>query len=128
MRRRRGRWRRRFCLLRVGWWRGSCGARCAGGGVPPGPRGGGSGGGGGTARQLEAKFLPVAGGLVAGEWRARLRRAVIAADPEGAEQRRRRAERHAKVSLFGDDDGTAVLTGSKLPAIEAAAAMEIGRA
>jgi hypothetical protein len=76
-----------------------------------------------TARQVEAKILPVAGGLVAGELRARLRRAVIAADPEGAEQRRRRAERHAKVSLFGDDDGTAVLTGSKLPAIEAAAAM-----
>jgi Domain of unknown function (DUF222) len=76
-----------------------------------------------TARAVEAKVLPDAGGLVAGELRARLRRAVIAADPEGAEQRRQQAERHAKVSLYGDDDGTATLTGSKLPVIEAAAAM-----
>jgi Domain of unknown function (DUF222) len=76
-----------------------------------------------AARAVEKKILPVAGGLVAGELRARLRRAVISADPEGAEARRRRAERHAKVNLFGDDDGTAVLAGSKLPAVEAAAAM-----
>jgi Domain of unknown function (DUF222) len=76
-----------------------------------------------TARRVEAEVLPGAGDLVAGELRARLRRAVIAADPEGAEARRRRAERRAKVSLFGDDDGTAVLAGSKLPAVEAAAAM-----
>jgi hypothetical protein len=76
-----------------------------------------------TARAVEAKVLPGAGGLVAGELRARLRRAVIAADPEGAERRRQQAERHAKVSLYGDDDGTATLTGSNLPVIEAAAAM-----
>ena len=76
-----------------------------------------------TARVVEAKILPLAGGLVAGELRARLRRAVITADPGGAEQRRRKAERDAKISLYGDDDGTATLTGSKLPAIEAAAAM-----
>ena len=48
---------------------------------------------------------------------------MIAADPGGAEQRRRQAERHAKISLYGDDDGTATLAGSKLPVIEAAAAM-----
>ncbi len=76
-----------------------------------------------AARAVEAKILPQAGGLVPGELRARLRRAVIAADPEGAEARRRRGERLARVSLFGEDDGTAVLTGSKLPAVEAAAAM-----
>ena len=70
-----------------------------------------------TARVVEAKILPLAGGLVAGELRARLRRAVITADPGGAEQRRRKAERDAKISLYGDDDGTATLTGSKLPAI-----------
>jgi hypothetical protein len=76
-----------------------------------------------TARAVEAAILPAAGGLVTGELRARLRRAVITADPEGAEQRRQRAERLAKISLYGDDDGTATLTGSKLPAVEAAAAM-----
>ncbi len=76
-----------------------------------------------TARAVEEKILPNAGNQVTGELRARLRRAVIAADPEGAEQRRKQAERHAKVSLYGDEDGTAVLTGSKLPAVEAAAAM-----
>ncbi|MDX6394872.1 MAG: hypothetical protein QOJ73_5935, partial [Streptosporangiaceae bacterium] len=76
-----------------------------------------------VARAVEKKILPNAGGQVTGELRARLRRAVIAADPEGAERRRKQAERHAKVSLYGDEDGTAVLTGSKLPAVEAAAAM-----
>ncbi len=76
-----------------------------------------------TARAVEAKILPNAGNQVTGELRARLRRAVIAADPEGAERRRKQAERHAKVSLYGDEDGTAVLTGSRLPAVEAAAAM-----
>ena len=75
------------------------------------------------ARAVEEKILPNAGGQVTGDLRARLRRAVIAADPEGAERRRKQAERHAKVSLYGDEDGTAVLTGSKLPAVEAAAAM-----
>jgi Domain of unknown function (DUF222) len=76
-----------------------------------------------AARGVEAKVLPEAGGQVAGDLRARLRRAVITADPDGAEQRRQEAERHAKISLYGDHDGTATLAGSKLPAIEAAAAM-----
>jgi uncharacterized protein DUF222 len=76
-----------------------------------------------AARRVEEKILPGAGDQVAGDLRARLRRAVISADPEGAEQRRQEAERHAKISLYGDHDGTATLAGSKLPAIEAAAAM-----
>ncbi len=76
-----------------------------------------------TARAVEATILPTAGGLVYGELRARLRRAVITADPEGAERRRRQAERQATVRLYGGEDGTATLAGSQLPAIEAAAAM-----
>ena len=53
-----------------------------------------------------------------------LRRAVIAADPEGAEQRRKDAQRHAKVSLYPDPDAdTATLAGTRLPAVHAAAAM-----
>jgi Domain of unknown function (DUF222) len=75
------------------------------------------------ARAVEEKILPSAGGLTRPYLRERLARAVIAADPEGAERRREQAERQAKVSLYGDEDGTATLAGSKLPAVHAAAAM-----
>jgi len=75
------------------------------------------------ARAVEAKVLPTAGGLVRTELRDRLARAVICADPAGAEKRREQAERQAKVSLYGDPDGTATLAGSSLPAVHAAAAM-----
>jgi hypothetical protein len=76
-----------------------------------------------AAQVVEGKVLPRAGDLAYGQVRAVVRRAVIAADPEGAEQRRQDAERGARVSLYPDDDLTATLTGSKLPAIQAAAAM-----
>jgi hypothetical protein len=74
-------------------------------------------------RAVEAAVLPAAGGLVYGELRARLRRAVITDDPEGAERRRRQAERQATIRLYGGEDGTATLAGSQLSAVEAAAAM-----
>ena len=49
---------------------------------------------------------------------------MIAADPEGAEQRRQDAERHAKVSLYPDPaDGTATLAATRLPGVHAAAGM-----
>jgi Domain of unknown function (DUF222) len=76
-----------------------------------------------AARAVEAQVLPDAGRQTTAQLRVRIRRAVIAADPDGAEQRRQDAERHAKVSLYADDDGTATLTGAGLPAVEAAAAM-----
>jgi Domain of unknown function (DUF222) len=75
------------------------------------------------ARVVEAAILPYAGKWTLARLRYRLRKAVIAADPEGAERRRQDAERSAQVRLYADDDGTATLTGSKLPAVEAAAAM-----
>jgi hypothetical protein len=52
-----------------------------------------------AARLVEDKVLPAAGGQTTGMLRAALRRAVIAADPQGAERRREEAERQAKVSL-----------------------------
>ena len=55
-----------------------------------------------TARAVESAVLPKAGGQTSGQLRVALRRAVIAADPEGAEQRRKEAQRHAKVSLYPD--------------------------
>ena len=75
------------------------------------------------ARAVEAKVLPGAGDLTTGMLRAVLRRAVIAADPDGAEERRKKAERQAKVVLYPDEDSTATLTGQRLPTILAAAAM-----
>jgi len=75
------------------------------------------------ARAVEDKILPAAGGLVRTELRDRLARAVIRADPGGAERRRERAERQADVRLHPDDDHTAAITGSKLPQIHAAAAI-----
>jgi hypothetical protein len=76
-----------------------------------------------AARAVEAKVLPAAGDWTTGQLRAALRRAVIAADPEGAERRREEAERRAKVCLYPDPDGTASLAGYSLPSVRAAAAM-----
>ena len=47
---------------------------------------------------------------------------MITADPEGAERRREQAERLAKVTLYPDAEGTASLSGQRLPGIRAAAA------
>jgi Domain of unknown function (DUF222) len=76
-----------------------------------------------AARAVEAQVLPGAGRQTTARLRARLRRAVLAADPDGAEQRRQDAERQARVCLYSDSDGTATLAGMGLPAVAAAAAM-----
>jgi Domain of unknown function (DUF222) len=76
-----------------------------------------------AARAVEAAVLPGAGGQTTAQLRVRLRRAVIAAGPDAAERRREEAERQARVSLYADEDGTATLAGSGLPAVQAAAAM-----
>jgi hypothetical protein len=76
-----------------------------------------------TAQAVEAAVLPSAGTDTTSQLRARLRRAVIAADPDGADRRRQEAERGAKVSLYPDQEGTATLVGQNLPGTRAAAAM-----
>jgi hypothetical protein len=76
-----------------------------------------------AARAVEARILPNAGFQTTGQLRATLRRAVIAVDPEGAERRRKEAERRAKVCLYPDEEGTATLAGQSLPGTRAAAAM-----
>jgi hypothetical protein len=76
-----------------------------------------------TARAVEAKLLGTAGDKTTAQLRAALRRAVIAADPKGAEGRREEAEQRARVNLYPDDDGTASLSGYNLSSIRAAAAM-----
>src|SRR5450432_3782360 len=76
-----------------------------------------------TARAVEARVLPAAGGQTTGMLRAALRRSVIAADPAGAEERRQEAERQSQVVLYPDQDCTATLAGQRLPAVHATAAM-----
>jgi hypothetical protein len=73
-----------------------------------------------TARVVEAQVLPEARQKTYAELRARLHHLVIAADPEGAEERRQNAERGANVRLYADDDQTATLVADKLPQIESA--------
>jgi Domain of unknown function (DUF222) len=75
-----------------------------------------------AARAVEDRVIPLAGDLTYGQLHAAVRRAVRAVDPEGAEHRREAAERRAKVSLYPDQDGTATLAGTRLPAPEATAA------
>ena len=75
------------------------------------------------ARRVEERVLPAAGDQTAGMLRAALRRAVLAADPAGAEERRKDAERRSQVVLYPDQDCTATLAGQRLPAVHAAAAM-----
>jgi hypothetical protein len=72
---------------------------------------------------VEARVLPAAGGQTTSQLRAAVRRAVLAIDPEGAEQRRRDTERNARICLYPGEEGTASLTGSCLPGLQAAAAM-----
>ncbi|HEY2075325.1 MAG TPA: DUF222 domain-containing protein, partial [Streptosporangiaceae bacterium] len=75
------------------------------------------------AAAVEQRVLPAAGERTTGQLRLSVRRAVLAVDPEGAEQRRKDTERRAKVSLYPGEEGTATLTGSGLPSVQAAAAM-----
>jgi hypothetical protein len=76
-----------------------------------------------AARAVEERILPTAGDKTTSALRAALRRAVIIADPEGAEERRKQSERLAKVSLYPDEEATSTLAGQRLPTIHAAAAM-----
>ena len=75
------------------------------------------------AALVEERVLPAAGNQTTGQLRLAVRRAVLAVDPDGAEQRRKETERQAKISLYPGEEGTATLTGSSLPGVQAAAAM-----
>src|SRR5215472_14342169 len=76
-----------------------------------------------AARRVEAAVLGRAGWQTPGQLHAALRRAVLRADPEGADKRRERAERNATVVVYPEDEGTASLAGYCLPGVQAAAAM-----
>jgi len=75
------------------------------------------------AREVEGLVLAGAGQVTVARLRERLAYAVIAVDPEGAEERRGQAERDAEMRLYADADQTAALVLSRLPQIEAAASV-----
>ena len=69
-----------------------------------------------------ARLLPIAPKLTTGQLRGRLWRALLAIDPGWARRRYTRAVRGRAVTAVLADDGTATITGSGLPADEAAVA------
>ena len=65
-----------------------------------------------AARAVEAKILPAAGDMTYAQLRAAVRRAVIAADPEGAEQAARNGNAEVRQSRLRQLDGMAQLTAA----------------
>ena len=78
-----------------------------------------------TAKQvaaISAKVLPVAPRLTTAQLRARLRRALLAIDPDWARRRYRQSVRSRCVTALLERDGTVTMTAYSLPAEEATAA------
>jgi hypothetical protein len=65
-----------------------------------------------AARAVEAKIPPAAGDMTYAQLRAAVRRAVIAADPEGAEQAARNGNAEVRQSRLRQLDGMAQLTAA----------------
>jgi hypothetical protein len=76
----------------------------------------------GHAADVERQVLAQAPGQTTGQLRAATRRAVLAADPAAARERRQRAERDARVERWDEQAGTAALAGRDLPPAEVLAA------
>lgn len=68
------------------------------------------------------RLLPAADGLTTGELAARIKKLAIALDPEWAARRYASAVQDRDVIGYLDEDGTATVTGRRLPADQAAAA------
>ncbi|MGH3902926.1 MAG: DUF222 domain-containing protein [Pseudonocardiaceae bacterium] len=68
------------------------------------------------------RLLPDAGRLTTGELAVRIKKLVIALDPDWAARRYARAVRDRDVIGYLDEDGAATVTGRRLPAEQAAAA------
>ncbi|HEY6280095.1 MAG TPA: HNH endonuclease signature motif containing protein [Streptosporangiaceae bacterium] len=74
------------------------------------------------AAEVERQILDHAPGQTTGQLRAATRRAVLAADPAAARERRQRAERDARVEKWDEHAGTAALVGRDLPPADVLAA------
>src|SRR5215470_3357354 len=78
--------------------------------------------GGEHAAAVEQEVLAHAPGQTTGQLRAAARRAVLAADPAAARERKERAARDARVERWDEHAGTAALAGRDLPPAEVLAA------
>jgi hypothetical protein len=78
-----------------------------------------------AAREIAGRLLgrAGAGGWTTGQLRARLRQAVLAADPDAAVRRRRDARADADVESWDESSGNAALAGRELPPAQVIAAM-----
>ncbi len=74
------------------------------------------------AQMVVERLLPQAGRLTTGELAARIKKLAIALDPEWAARRYAAAVRDRDVIGYLDEDGTATVTGRRLPAEQAATA------
>ncbi len=74
------------------------------------------------AAAVEAAVLAAAPAQTTGQLRAATRRAVLAADPGAARQRKEEALREARVERWAEPAGTAALAGRDLPPAEVLAA------
>ncbi|MGH3391592.1 MAG: DUF222 domain-containing protein [Actinomadura sp.] len=74
------------------------------------------------ARRVEQLVLPDAPRLTARQLAARVRKAIIDADPEAFQERRKAAEKGRRVELYDNPDGTMDLAARDLPAEDADAA------
>jgi hypothetical protein len=74
------------------------------------------------AGKLDARIAPHLAGLTTGQLRDRLARLLVAMDAEAAELRRERSERSARVSLYGNPEGTATFVIDRVPAALGASA------
>ncbi len=74
------------------------------------------------AAAVEALIIGKAARQTSGQLRPAVRRAVLAADPDAAKQRKDKALRDARVEVFTETGGTAALSGRDLPPVEVLAA------
>ncbi len=74
------------------------------------------------AGKVDALLSPQLGDLTTGALRDKARRAIIRIDPAAAERRRERAERKARLAVYGNEDQTATVAVERMPAQLAAAA------
>ena len=67
------------------------------------------------ATRIAAKLVLEAPGLTTAQLQARLRRAVLAADPEAGRRRQKAAKDKARVETWQESSGNAALAGRELP-------------
>ena len=75
-----------------------------------------------AANAIAAITLPDAPGMTTGQLRAALQREVLAYDPEAAIQRRKAAEKDARVETWTEAAGTGAIAGRDLPPADVLAA------